>query len=94
MHVLIAYDVSTSTPAGIRRLRRVAQACQDYGLRVQKSIFECRIGPTQWVALRARLLGEVDEKQDSLRFYFLDEDVLIEHHGTREPLDLEGSLVV
>ena len=41
MHVLISYDVSTETAAGLRRLRKVAQACQDFGQRVQKSMFEC-----------------------------------------------------
>jgi len=43
MNVLISYDVSTETPAGRRRLRKVAQACQDFGQRVQKSVFECSV---------------------------------------------------
>ena len=94
MLVLVAYDVSTGTPAGIRRLRRVAQACKDYGQRVQKSVFECRVGPPQWVGLRARLLDEIDAAEDSLRFYFLDEDTPIEHHGSDSPPDLEGPLIV
>ena len=59
MKVLIAYDVCTKDDAGPRRLRRVAQACQDYGQRVQKSLFECQVGVTEWVALRQRLLDEL-----------------------------------
>jgi hypothetical protein len=35
MLVLITYDVPTIDKAGTRRLRRVAQACEDYGQRVQ-----------------------------------------------------------
>ncbi|MGH9752692.1 MAG: CRISPR-associated endonuclease Cas2, partial [Blastocatellia bacterium] len=49
MLVLITYDVATADKAGPRRLRRVAQACKDYGQRVQNSVFECRIEPQHWV---------------------------------------------
>ncbi len=94
MKVLIAYDVATADPAGSRRLRRVARACEDYGQRVQKSVFECLLGPADWVVLKDRLLGEMDPAQDSLRFYFLDTDTQVEHHGTRVPMDLEGPLVI
>ncbi len=53
MLVLVTYDVSTETPAGRRRLRRVANACKDFGQRVQLSVFECDVAPAQWVALGA-----------------------------------------
>jgi CRISPR-associated protein Cas2 len=94
MLVLITYDVATVDKAGARRLRRVAQACKDYGQRVQNSVFECRIEPQHWIVLRDRLLQEVNQSQDSLRFYFLDRDVKIEHHGIKKPVDLEGPLVL
>jgi CRISPR-associated protein Cas2 len=94
MKVLIAYDVSTADAAGTRRLRRVARACQDYGQRVQKSVFECSVGAIEWVELRSRLLAEMDASVDSVRFYFLDADVRVEHHGAKEPRDLDGPLVI
>lgn len=94
MKILIAYDVSTTDPEGPRRLRRVAQACQDYGQRVQKSVFECTVGQAEWVELRARLLSEIDATRDSLRVYHLDQDTQVEHHGVNEPWDLEGPLVI
>jgi CRISPR-associated protein Cas2 len=94
MKVLIAYDVCTVDPAGEKRLRRVARTCEDYGQRVQKSLFECSVGPTEWVQLRSRLLDEIDVKQDSLRFYFLTADLRVEHFGAHVPLDLDGPLVV
>jgi len=56
MLILVTYDVSTVEKAGQRRLRRVAQACEDYGVRVQKSVFECQVGRMEWVSLRDRLL--------------------------------------
>ncbi|MEO8927624.1 MAG: CRISPR-associated endonuclease Cas2, partial [Caulobacteraceae bacterium] len=74
MLMLIAYDVNTETGEGKRRLRRVARACLDFGQRVQYSVFECEVEPAQWTALRARLLGEIDPKTDSLRFYRLGAD--------------------
>ena len=96
MMILVTYDVSTAQKAGQRRLRRVAQACEDYGVRVQKSVFECQVGQTEWVSLRDRLLREIKADEDSLRFYFLDENAVqrIEHHGVDEPLDLSQPLVL
>lgn len=96
MVVIVAYDVSTETKEGRRRLRRVAQACQDFGQRVQKSLFECRLRQQDWVRLRARLLAELNREEDSLRFYFLDEDSTgkTEHHGIGQPIDLDGPLVI
>lgn len=94
MFLLITYDVSTVEKKGARRLRRVAQACKDYGQRVQNSVFECRVEPKDWVVLRARLLKEMDSNEDSLRFYFLDANVTTEHHGTKKPVDLESPLII
>ncbi len=96
MLYLITYDVSTTTPAGRRRLRHVAQACKDFGQRVQFSVFECLVGPTEWVLLRERLLAIINAKEDSLRIYPLDENARgrIEHIGLKAPIDLEGPLIV
>ena len=95
MLVLVTYDVATSDDGGTRRLRRVARACADYGIRVQKSVFECQVGQKEWVALRARLLEEAKLGRDSVRFYFLDAEAIhwTEHHGVGKPLDLEEPLV-
>lgn len=96
MLILITYDVATVEKAGQRRLRRVARACEDYGVRVQKSVFECQVGKTEWVLLRQRLLDEIKGDEDSLRFYFLDETAKtrIEHHGIDKPMDLTEPLIL
>jgi CRISPR-associated protein Cas2 len=95
MLMLITYDVSTETPAGRRRLRRVARACLDYGQRVQQSVFECEVEPAAWTALRARLIGEIDASCDSLRFYRLGAEGRrrVEHVGAKPALDLDGPLL-
>lgn len=96
MLVVVSYDVKTSADGGKKRLRAVAQACADFGQRVQFSVFECSVGPVQWVELRRRVIGCIDPANDSVRFYFLGEDgaARIEHHGTKAPKDLDGPLVV
>lgn len=96
MLILITYDVSTVTKTGQRRLRRVARACEDYGVRVQKSVFECQVGQTEWIQLRDRLLREIQPNEDSLRFYYLDETAKskTEHHGVDKPIDLSEPLIL
>lgn len=96
MIVLVAYDVSTVQAAGRRRLARVAQACKDFGVRVQKSVFECNVGASEWAQLRARLLAEYRSAEDSLRFYFLDEAAArrTEHHGVAQPPNLSKPLIL
>lgn len=96
MLVLVAYDVSTVEGAGRRRLSRVARACKDYGVRVQKSVFECRVGQNEWLRLRDRLLKEYKPGEDSLRFYFLDETAVerTEHYGVAKPVDLTEPLIL
>jgi CRISPR-associated protein Cas2 len=96
MLILVTYDVSTVEKAGLRRLRRVARACEDYGVRVQKSVFECQVGQTELVQLKDRLLREIKNDQDSLRFYYLDETAKqkIEHHGIDKPIDLAEPLIL
>jgi CRISPR-associated protein Cas2 len=96
MLILITYDVATGDKAGARRLRRVARACSDYGTRVQKSVFECLLGQKEWIALKERLLEEIDGDEDSLRFYFLDEvaKFKVEHHGCGKPRDFSEPFVL
>ena len=95
MLVLITYDVRTDSPAGRRRLRQVARACQDYGQRVQYSVFECEIDPAQWAALRARLVGLIDPSADSLRFYMLGANWRrrVEHVGAKPATVFDGPLI-
>ena len=94
--VLVSYDVNITSPNGKRRLRRVARACLDYGQRVQFSVFECVVDPAQWTVLRNRLIKEIDEKLDSLRFYFLGSNWKrrVEHIGAKPVLNLEEDTII
>jgi CRISPR-associated protein Cas2 len=96
MLMLVTYDVSTITPEGRRRLRRVARVCENFGQRVQFSVFECQVGDKDWVRLRHELLEEMNPHEDSLRFYFLGEEAgrRVEHHGQRPSLNFDDPLIV
>lgn len=96
MMVLVTYDVRTESDGGQRRLRRVAKLCQDYGQRVQYSVFECLVDPAQWAVLRQSLIDEIDDQQDSLRFYFLGANWKrrVEHVGSKPAYDPEGTLII
>ena len=95
MLVVVSYDVSTLDSTGRRRLRRVARVCTNYGQRVQNSVFQCLVDPAQWTMFRGKLLQIYDPEQDSLRFYFLGSNWRnrVEHHGTKNVLDLDEPLI-
>ncbi len=63
---LIAYDISSP-----RRLRRVANTCLDYGMRVEKSVFECDLSDDQFAVFWTKLQREIDPDEDSLIAYSL-----------------------
>lgn len=96
MLVVVAYDVNTESEAGKRRLRRVAKVCEDYGQRVQKSVFECWVDAAHWVKLRAKLIAELEPRLDSLRFYFLGDHWKgrIEHVGSNQSYEADGPLIL
>ena len=62
--MLVCYDVCDS-----RRLQRVAKELENYGTRVQRSVFECRLNESELDELKNRLNDLIDEKEDHVRFY-------------------------
>lgn len=95
MMVLITYDVNTENDAGKKRLRKIAKECENYGQRVQYSVFECLIDPARLKHLQARLENLMDKDKDSLRYYYLGNQwrERVEHVGAKPSLDLEGPLI-
>jgi len=89
MLVLITYDVSVLTKAGRKRLRNIAKTCQDYGMRVQNSVFECEVDPAQFTMLKNELVNIYNPEEDSLRFYFLGKKgrQKVEHLGAKTVSD-------
>lgn len=95
MLVLITYDVSVTSDGGKKRLRRVAKKCEDYGIRVQNSVFECVVDTAQLKLLEIALEEIIDPSVDSLRFYILGKNYKskVKHIGVKESLDVEGPLI-
>ena len=96
MMVLITYDVETATQGGAKRLRKVAKECQNYGQRVQNSVFECVLTEAQFVQLRSKLVSIINMEKDSIRFYFLGSnwDRRIEFVGKKTSFDVTGELII
>lgn len=94
MLVLITYDVNTETDAGKKRLRKVAKQCVNYGRRVQNSVFECILDNAQSILLKSVLTDIIDEKVDSLRFYYLGNNykTKVEHIGVDRGTPVDGTL--
>jgi len=95
MLIIVTYDVATDTPAGRRRLRRVAKVCESMGQRVQKSVFECQVNDMQYEALERALLAEIDPNEDNLRFYRLTEPIQlrVKEYGRFRAIDFSGPLM-
>ena len=96
MLILITYDVSTTSASGEKRLRHIAKICQDYGVRVQHSVFECEVDPAQFAHLKSALLDIYDKQQDSLRFYKLGKKgrYRVEHYGAKKVSDVANDVLI
>ena len=96
MLVLITYDVCTEDAAGRKRLRQIAKECQNYGQRVQNSVFECIVDAAQCRELQHKLVKLMDSDSDSLRFYYLGNNyrTKVEHFGAKAGYDAEGVLIL
>lgn len=96
MLVLISYDVCTKTKEGQTRLRKIAKECQNYGQRVQNSVFESNLDYGNFLKLKARLLNIINNNEDSLRFYYLGNNWhnKVEHIGTKKSYNPEGVLIL
>ena len=96
MLVLITYDVNTETVSGKKRLRKVAKQCENYGRRVQNSVFECILDQAHSVVLKQSLIDIIDENVDSLRFYYLGNkyQTKVEHVGVERGIAVDQPLIL
>lgn len=96
MLILVSYDVSTETSDGRRRLRRVAKICLNYGQRVQKSVFECKLESMQLETLKNDLLDIINDEEDSLRIYRIIEPLEknVMEFGKFKAVDFADTLIV
>jgi len=95
MLVLVTYDVQTSSEGGAKRLRQVAKKCEQYGVRVQNSVFECIVDSAKLRQLELDLEKIIDPEVDSLRFYRLgkNHDTKVKHIGAKEAIEVDKPLI-
>ena len=96
MMVVISYDIAITVSNGTSRLRRVAKLCQDYGTRVQNSVFECIIDYQTYLKLKSNIISEIEPKYDSVRFYELGNKFQghVVHVGAKKTWDLTDTLII
>lgn len=96
MLIVLTYDVETITAGGQRRLRRVAKTCEDYGQRVQSSVFEIIATPAQLVELKYKLEKIIDAECDSIRYYHMGSNWQghIESIGKKTSFDPEKDVFI
>jgi CRISPR-associated protein Cas2 len=77
-------------------LRNIAKQCQNYGQRVQNSVFECLVDPAQFTQLRNKLENIMDKEKDSIRYYFFGSNWKnrVEHVGTKKSYDPEDVIIL
>lgn len=68
MNMIIAYDI-----AHPRRLNRVAKIMKDYGVRVQKSIFEVEVDNKRFAEMKRRVRDVILESEDGVKYFPLCE---------------------
>jgi CRISPR-associated protein Cas2 len=69
MLIVVSYDLPND-----HRRTHLANALEDFGVRVQYSVFECLLEPDQVERLRARMAALIDPAEDSVRIYRLCQD--------------------
>lgn len=96
MYVLVTYDVQTASSAGRKRLRHIAKLCENFGQRVQNSVFECELSEQELLLLKSRIKKEMDETEDSVRFYRLGSHYKekVVHFGAKKPYDFDEAFIV
>lgn len=71
MYMIIAYDIADS-----KRLLRVAKIMEDYGQRVQYSIFEAALSPLHSDMMQRRVEKVINKEFDGVKYYPLCEKCL------------------
>lgn len=64
MLTLVAYDITEP-----KRLHKVAELCEDFGVRIQYSVFECRLEADRFDQFWCRLVSTINPSSDRVTAY-------------------------
>jgi CRISPR-associated protein Cas2 len=89
-HYVVSYDIESD-----RRRTKIAKTLEDFGQRVQFSVFECRLNPKDLVRMQERVEELINRKTDSLIIYRLCESCTPEIYrvGVKKTLDRSDYIV-
>ncbi|NOY80085.1 MAG: CRISPR-associated endonuclease Cas2 [Kiritimatiellaeota bacterium] len=73
MLFIVAYDICDP-----KRLRQVAKTCEEYGARIEKSVFQCDLRQEQFNAFWLELIDLIDEEEDAVVAYRICQSCLRE----------------
>lgn len=65
-HYLITYDIRHPV-----RLHRLAKIAEDYGLRMQKSVFEANMTPPELQSMKKQMWKVIDPSEDGIEIFRL-----------------------
>ena len=90
--ILLTYDIENVTKSGKSRLRKVAKTCENYGIRVQNSVFEITTDNGNFIKLKAEL-ELIISTNDSIRFYNLGNNFenKVEVIGKKEKIEISST---
>ena len=90
-HIIVAYDISDD-----KRRGKVRDILENYGIRVQYSLFECRLKPDDVLKLKFYLKNLINKEEDRIHFYRLCLDCYgkIERIGTDKPITDKETIVI
>jgi CRISPR-associated protein Cas2 len=66
MYIVISYDIVDD-----KKRLKVSKLLKNYGERVQKSVFECRVDEKMYLEIKGKLEKIIDMENDSVRYYSL-----------------------
>ena len=61
---IVVYDICSQ-----KRLTKISSICERYGVRIQKSVFECDINESDIIRLKSEINKIIDHEKDSFIIY-------------------------
>jgi CRISPR-associated protein Cas2 len=91
MFVVVTYDITDD-----KRRLHVSDELENFGARVNFSVFECHLEPESLSDLKERLAEKIDPAEDNVRYYILCDACVtkVEIHGKGEVTRDTGYTVV
>jgi CRISPR-associated protein Cas2 len=66
LYIVVSYDIVDD-----RKRLRLAKELLNYGKRVQKSVFECRVDERKFLEMKGKIEKIINMEEDSVRYYSL-----------------------